>query len=475
MYRIRVLALLFSIICAGCIGVTSAQLPNGYLIPSMPDITPDMNTAGFWISRAESPDKVIMSPDEIKNFNALIAKDSHTVAVSDYDDNVSGEFINKSIQALYTYISARTLYDASLHVISHEDIHGVMSGYFLKTPDNNTLYPIRFGIITENTHQRVLPTSRVMGREADSGRFDRIQMAALYIGTPAAILWEAGGWYYVRTPVTVGWVSKGSLALCSREEARRWEYPAEPYVVTDYKASVYADSAMRQYITWLPLGAVLLATDTGEVGVALLPSADADGMLRYDLVHMDTKSVHKGYLPYTSANMIELAFRMLHAPYGWGGMFGEQDCSGLVRQVFGAVGINMPRNSVVQGQIGEPIYSKKKYPNIPPRQALVFFGIPGASLIQFPGHIMLYIGKINGEPYVIHSLWSFDDYSAGAPVQRIPARVAVSNMRLGSHSKSGSYIDRASNIRNIKFAERGAWKAPVDITIDKSQNEMILN
>ena len=41
----------------------------------LPNVTREMKTAGFWISHHSSPDKVILTPQEIESFNQTIQND----------------------------------------------------------------------------------------------------------------------------------------------------------------------------------------------------------------------------------------------------------------------------------------------------------------------------------------------------------------------------------------------------------------
>lgn len=434
--------------CAYTGGSTvSSVSANRYVVPAMPGIAPEMNTAGFWISHTERPDAVIMGADEIALFNRSTAEQGSIVILSEYPGEVDGAFIRNAVEAPYRYVSRQELYTPSGFKIKKEEIDSLMEAYFKRAPDNGTIYGVRFGVLIKNTDQRSLPTADIWGKQTDYGRFDRLQITALYAGTPVAVLWSMGDWYFVRSSFSSGWVPAASIAMCGKEQIAEWENPPFPVVVTAYKASLYADESRREFLGWLPLGARL--PSAGGEFIVWYPAAAEDGSLTRRMVYLDSREAHTGYVPYTPANMLELAFRMLHAPYGWGGMFGEQDCSGLVRQLYLAVGIEMPRNSGIQGKTGHVLYSTGLDKNIPPRQALVFFGVPGGTVIQFPGHIMLYIGKLDGEPYVLHALWGFADEDGGDSLVRLPARVTVSRLDLAAHTDRGSYIDRAANIQNI--------------------------
>ena len=87
----------------------------------------------------------------------------------------------------------------------------------------------------------------------------------------------------------------------------------------------------------------------------LIPVCDSQGYLVRQQGYVLKKSGREGYLPYTARNILQQAFEMLNAPYGWGGMYGEQDCSRFIQQVFATVGVNFPRNSADQAMVGKQV------------------------------------------------------------------------------------------------------------------------
>jgi hypothetical protein len=309
---------------------------------------------------------------------------------------------------------------------------------------------VEFGIMVQNTDQRVIPTDDIIVRgENGSTSFDRNQMSSLELGTPVVILLERESWLYVRSSHTEGWVHTNTVARCTRAQAARWENPTKSGVkfamVVRYKAPVYLDESLTDYYGWLPLGDKLLVNSNGNL---VLPTRAPNGKLFEREVYVEPKYINMGYLPYTSRTMLNISFEMLNAPYGWGGMFGEQDCSSFLIKLFSTVGIVLPRNSAQQGNSGKMVYTQSTTA-MPSREMLDFFGIPGATLVQMPGHVMLYIGSERGHAYVIHAMWAFVEQEKDKLVARTPARVIVSNLGLSAVSDSGAYYDRVSNIRNV--------------------------
>ena len=108
--------------------------------------------------------------------------------------------------------------------------------------------------------------------------------------------------------------------------------------------------------------------------------------------------------------MIDQAFKLINTPYGWGGMFGEQDCSKFLYEIYACAGIYLPRNSTIQSKIGNVILDLKNSDEFTEEEKLNFIKdncIPGITLFRLRGHIMLYLGNNNEKPYVIHSIWAY--------------------------------------------------------------------
>jgi hypothetical protein len=101
-------------------------------------------------------------------------------------------------------------------------------------------------------------------------------------------------------------------------------------------------------------------------------------------LHWQRRSVHRlreRLAPVT------IAERYLGVPYVWGGATPAGfDCSGLVRYVFGKIGISLPHLAAAQMQMGRPVSTSAVEPG-----DLVFY--------EGGGHVAIYVG--HGE--VIHA------------------------------------------------------------------------
>ena len=92
--------------------------------------------------------------------------------------------------------------------------------------------------------------------------------------------------------------------------------------------------------------------------------------------------------------IIETAKSLIGTPYAWGGTDPNQgfDCSGYVRYVFAQNGYSLPRSTVEQTQVGQPINRNGLAPG-----DIVIFRLPGG------GQRGLHTGIYIGDGVFIHS------------------------------------------------------------------------
>ncbi len=130
---------------------------------------------------------------------------------------------------------------------------------------------------------------------------------------------------------------------------------------------------------------------------------------------------------------------MLNQPYGWGDMYGEQDCSRFLQMVFATVGITLPRDSKDQAQVSNSAVDFDKKSDDGTKIVAITKAPAANTLLAMKGHIMLYLGTVDGKPYAIH------DTTVSAM-----DRVIISDLSLGQGSPKGSLLRRLTRTVTIE-------------------------
>ncbi len=396
-----------------------------------PNISPEMLHADFWLDRLPDADRVLLSPDEIAAFNAHVPQKTDIPAVLDLPDALSADEVRAEI-AQYER-PQKTRYGADGQPLDDAVFDALLVN---AAPDLPERVPVQFGVCARRTDLRSFPTGHVMTSRPFDFAFDRIQETALDIGWPVALVAASrdGQWGFALTPQYWGWLRLDAVATASRQDVNAYVH-ALNFVVTLGSRGLVAlgegGGITPQMGTRLPLR----DESEGAYRVAV-PLRDASGALQLvdGWIAQDAGTFALGYLPLTVRSLFVQGFKLLGERYSWGGtrlgIFGR-DCSRLVRDVYATTGVLLPRNGDQQAQVGEPQVTFAPEMRAEDRaQALVERASPGA-ILELPGHVMLYLGHVDGVPFALHDT-SSNGYDG----------VIVSDLTLGSGGESGSLLDR---------------------------------
>lgn len=452
-YHLTILLSLLCVLTAAFLCGCAVKEKRYHAAPTLlPGIEPPMKTAGFWIARHPFPDRVILDRQGLADLNRQIRDELDlTRDITRLASPFPGGEVQEKITEMLDYYGGRCLY--------HENGDTVTSGFYvamipyMNLKDVPSEIDLRYGLIVRYTDQRVFPTAEPLYAKKHDRDFDELQNSALDIGTPVAVAHTTpdGKWYYVIDRLNAGWVPVEAVGLCTLEEMQSF-VEAEPFaVVTGGKGALFRDAGMRQYHGYARMGVRLpLAGSENGIAAVRLPLRADDGTLAEETGYIRMNDIHEGYLPYTPGTVIRQAFKLLNAPYGWGGMYGEQDCSRFVQEVLATVGISLPRNSSKQSRVGGLLgaYSDDTV-NERKLETLSQQAIGGCTLLYLRGHIMLFLGMMHNTPYAIHCTWGYREPTWWGDRVRVINRVAVTNLSLGAGSKKGSYLDRLCSVRVI--------------------------
>jgi hypothetical protein len=416
----------------------------------LPQTTREMQTPGFWIARHPSPDELVLDPTAVARFNQAIRDMGLTRDLLAVPPTYSGQELKdtliKSLQKLKEEGLTRrdglkaeaAFFDGILDTMAVDNIPAEI--------------PVRYGAIVHYADQRVLPVEEGLYAGPGDFDFDELQNSALDLGEPVLILHESadGRWVYVLSKLSDGWMKKELVAFCERNAFEDFLRMPNPVIATDARADIYLDGAMTRHHEHVRMGMSLPAAPTFAKGswTVMIPFRDADGRMRLRQAHIPRTQATSNHRPYTPRIIIEQAFKLLHHPYGWGGMYGGQDCSRFLQEVFASVGIQLPRNSKEQQRVGRVTHAFDEE---------IKDAMAGSTLLGLKGHIMLYLGEFAGEPYAIHSVWAYRKPSpertgAGAGDGEetfVINKVTVSGLDLGEGSLGGSWRERIISMNHI--------------------------
>jgi hypothetical protein len=157
----------------------------------------------------------------------------------------------------------------------------------------------------------------------------------------------------------------------------------------------------------------------------------------------------------TRRAFLEEAWRYVGTPYGLGDTGGGRDCSRLVLDAFAAFDLHMPRHSSWQAQAGSFWIDVAKVSETERLLLLDAALAKGIVLLDFPGHIMIYLGRNEkNEPMVLHALGEYmescrsDSGLRGEGLVRV-RNIGVSTLELGRGTSRKALIERVTRLTVI--------------------------
>jgi hypothetical protein len=418
------------------------------------DVTREMQTPGFWIKKIENPDKLLLTTKEINQLNAKTRREGvYLTNIYSLPFEPSRKRIIKNIMGLFKAYSK--YYDGtSLEPVGRNYLNGERNNVL----DGNieTVKNFSYAMTVTYAEMRVLPTKKHLYSSPYSFGVDKLQQTHLDLGTPVVVLaaTQDKQWYYAISEIAEGWVLSDTIAFCSRKVLKDYKKMGDVSVVFSQDTDIYANEKLTEFVDNVKMGTVLYISKINKKTFEIyMPFSKKNRKLDFKKCYVKSSDIRKGFLPYTQRNALQQAFKFLNSPYGWGGINGRIDCSGFLRQIYLCFGIVLPRNSYAQAKTGKVLRGFSEDDDIYMKtESVIYEAYAGITLLQFPGHVMLYLGSHKNNPYVIHALWGYEGVSEGEKEKRIYLlnRILVSGMFIGENTESGSLIERTTVMSVIK-------------------------
>ncbi|MBS3798981.1 SH3 domain-containing protein [Pseudoalteromonas sp. BDTF-M6] len=386
-------------------------------VSDVPLVQPAMLSPAFWLK--QQADKApLMSERQIQAFNRkLIANNPYVTDPLTYADELSRDELIQHLQKASSTPSSPRFYTDGRQLTDEDFARYHANTNKTQVQDMNK---VRFGMVVERTSLRTFPTDdRVLNAELDAD-LDRFQESGAFPGEAVAVLHEStdGQWYLVAAYNYTAWVKKAAIAIGDKDTIVDYTQAKDFVVVSGDKVDTsFVPNKPRVSEVQLDMGVrlVLMPQEGPEhlthgqnsfaSYIVKLPVRNKDGSLAFEKALLPRSSdVSVGYLPLTEHNLIAQGFKFLGERYGWGHDYNARDCTGFVGEIYKTFGLMMPRNSSWQGK-GDYGYNWRfdEGAKLEQKQQVLAHMQVG-DLIYIPGHVMMYIGDYQGQPYVIHDV-----------------------------------------------------------------------
>ncbi|MDO5381345.1 MAG: NlpC/P60 family protein [Eubacteriales bacterium] len=420
-------------------------------ITVMEDVNVQMLCADYWIEKCSNPHEILMSPAEIQEWNEIQIEDKRNDVNSINYYNIQGkEYVSKEqLKTAIGGVTSTELSSQGAFVSINKKLYDakgveIPSSHWASAIDNcnydgiNDKNKISYGVITRYTEMRALPTSERGYQDKTVPFYDNFINSTALVNEPVIILHTSkdGKWKCIFSSSSSGWVLSKDVAVCSSYDQWKESQKGDFLLVTQDRFRLEDDvtkdrpelgnDEIQEEINGLELsmGTKLKLVKSGELSQGIngrkaqnvytvkIPVSDKNGMLTYICSYIPvSKEVQVGYMNYTTANVLKLAFKTLGDLYGWGGMYNSRDCSSLMADIYKCFGFQLGRNSGEQAALKCVTFNMEGLSDEEKISILDKNVLPG-SILYFSGHVFMYLGQDNGKAYSISATGSIKGIDA---------------------------------------------------------------
>ncbi len=311
------------------------------------------------------------------------------------------------------------------------------------------------GIVIHTSSIRNFPTHKPVFKDFDiAGEgypFDYAQNSVTTSNEPVLISHYSTTkeWVYVITSYTSGWLPTHDVALIGTDIIAKWAQARQAVVLEDDVPFYDLD---HNFVTNSRIGMMLpIMKVENDSYQGIIATSKSDDHVTFSIVRVPKNLSISEPIPLKKQSIAIMAKALMDKPYGWGGLYGNRDCSSTIRDMFKPFSLWMPRNSKEQAKIGR-IYDLSQLKEKEKEEEIIKNGVPFQTLLYKPGHIMLYIGAVEDkrgrrQAMVMHNMWGVTTTSKNIKKRNVVGRTIISTLHVGKEIKG--YSKKASLINKI--------------------------
>ena len=221
-------------------------------------------------------------------------------------------------------------------------------------------------ISLKETDIRAFPTLKPLFRDPSKAGegypFDYLQNSTVHANKPLFISHYSKDreWAFIFTSFTSGWIKSNELVVLDSKYTDIWQ-KAEQVNIIKEDEPIYDTNGDFLFKSKIGMMFALIEEDSDTYTILSVSSYKNSKPLF--LKSKISKTIaNKGTLKFTKDNLNKIIKEVSKTNYGWGGLYGQRDCSSMLRDLYSPFGIWLPRNSSKQAAVGKVIQLDKLDP-----------------------------------------------------------------------------------------------------------------
>ena len=307
-------------------------------------------------------------------------------------------------------------------------------------------------ITLKRVNLRAFPTDKPLfldPKKAGEGfPFDYLQNSLIAANKPLLVSHYSKdrAWVFVQASFAYGWIPSDTIAFVPDRYAKLYQEAKKDFLIKEGRA-IYDEE--QNYLFDSRIGMMLPVISYGKESDSVLTMSHYKNIHEalYNHSKIQKDIFHRGILKFNKKNIVTVFNAVSKVRYGWGGIYGERDCSSILRDFYAPFGLWLPRNSSAQSKIGRVI-SFDGMSDEEKIQTIKKYGVAFETLLYKRGHILLYVGIKEGNVVVFHNTWGVKTKENQKEGRFIIGKPVFSSLMLGSNLKN--YDKNASILSHLK-------------------------
>ena len=298
---------------------------------------------------------------------------------------------------------------------------------------------------------RAFPTSKPMFKDpsmaGEGFPFDYMQNSTISANKPILISHYSKDkkWAYIFTSFTGGWVESKDIVEIAKKYTDIWQKAKQIFLIKD-DIPLYDENGNFLFSSRVGMVLPLIKEDDDSFSV-LSVSSYKDHQPNFHTTKISKDIAHKEVIPFDRINLKKIFDEVSKSKYGWGGLFGERDCSSTVRDIYAPFGIWLPRNSYQQSKIGKVI-SFDNMSDLEKIDLIKKEAKPFRTLLYKKGHILIYVGTYKDEIAVFQNVWGIKTKHNQEDGRVIVGKGVYTSLKFGDELQF--YDKDAEILKNLK-------------------------
>ena len=263
-------AFLLAVVMAFPVSAYADSSPAYFMAPH---VTEEMCSVDFWLNKTDSPDKVIMTEQEIADFNrsVLDTEETYTIDLAALPEKFDGRSMADSLAAFESpngfYIDGEAASEEYYEKIREN----------IKNADVSSDMSISYGFAVNRTLMKAYPYKEFLSDSPSDPEWDELVSTEIQLNEPLVIYFATADDQFslVKNECCSGWVPTEDIAVCSdRAEWLDASSPKKFIVVTGEK--IYLEASADEDISekMMAMGTKLELVDSYPGMVAEVSNKD---------------------------------------------------------------------------------------------------------------------------------------------------------------------------------------------------------